>query len=248
VFFGKCTMACVYCQNYPWSQEGAGTVHSTAELAAMLASLHRAGCHNWNLVSPTPWLPWVAEAAGGLTKSGVSLPFVYNTSGYERIETLEAYAGLADVYLTDLRYSDPATAAEGSGAPAYVETARNALKWMWQARGPLRVNGDGVAVSGVICRVLVLPEREHEAAENLRWIAGTMGTEVAVSLMAQYTPAYKASSMPRWNGRPSEKAYEAVRRELEGLGFENGWVQEYEADTPDELIGYRMQAGGSPAS
>jgi len=151
------------------------------------------------------------------------------------------------VYLTDLRYSEPATASEGSGAPGYVETARNALKWMWKARGPLRVDGNGVAVSGVICRVLVLPEREREAAENLRWIAENVGTEVAVSLMAQYTPAYKAPSMPRWNSRPSGKAYDAVRRELEGLGFENGWVQEYEADTPDELIGYRMQAGGTPA-
>lgn len=244
VFFGRCTMRCLYCQNYPWSQEGAGTEHTVEELAGMLASLHKAGCHNWNLVSPTPWLPWISEAAVGFRKSGVLLPFVYNTSGFERIETLEAYAGLADVFLTDLRYSEQVSAADGSEAPAYVETARNALRWMWTARGPLRTDANGVVVSGVICRILVLPGREREAVANLRWLAKTVGTEIAVSLMAQYTPAHKATTKPPWNVRPSEAAYNRVRDELETLGFENGWVQEYQATTPDELIGYRMPAGG----
>lgn len=244
VFFGRCTMRCIYCQNYPWSQDGAGTEHTVGELADMLASLHRAGCHNWNLVSPTPWLPWIAEAAGTLLKSGIALPFVYNTSGFERTETLEKYAGIADVFLTDLRYADPESAAEGSGTGTYVDAARDAFLWMWRRRGALKVDGDGIAVSGVICRILVLPGREKEAVANLRWLADTVGTGVAVSLMAQYTPAYKATEREPWNRRPTQAEYESVRDELEKLGFENGWVQEYEADTPDELIGYRMPAGG----
>jgi putative pyruvate formate lyase activating enzyme len=168
---------------------------------------------------------------------------VYNTSGFERTETLEAFAGLADVFLTDLRYSEATSAAEGSESPSYVETARAALQWMWRTRGPLRLDAEGIARSGVICRILVLPGRENEAVASLRWLAETLGTEVAVSLMAQYTPAYKATGLPPWNRRPSAEAYGAVRDELEKLGFENGWVQEYEAETPDELIGYRMPAG-----
>lgn len=244
VFFSRCTMRCVYCQNYPWSQENAGATYSVEQLADLLAALHTAGCHNWNLVSPTPWLPWIAAAAAQLRKAGVSLPFVYNTSGFERIETLEAYAGVADVFLTDLRYAERTSAQKGSETPAYVETARNALQWMWKKRGALRVDANGMAVAGVICRILVLPERQDEAIENLRWLAKTVGTGVSVSLMAQYTPAYKALALPGWNRRPGKAAYEAVRDELERLGFEQGWAQDYEAETPDELIGYRMPAGG----
>lgn len=244
VFFSRCTMRCIYCQNYPWSQESGGTAYSVEDLAGMLASLHKAGCHNWNIVSPTPWLPWIDEAASGLRKAGVALPFVYNTSGFERIETLEAYGRLTDVFLTDLRYAEPASAAEGSEAPTYVKVARSALEWMWQNRGPLQVDAEGIAKSGVICRILVLPDKENEAIASLRWLAETVGTEVDVSLMAQYTPAYKAMAREPWNRRPTEAAYDRVRGELEKLGFENGWVQEYEAETPDELIGYRMPAGG----
>ena len=244
VFFSRCTLRCLYCQNFPWSQDGLGSECASEELSDILRTLHAAGCHNWNLVSPTPWLPWIAEAATRLAKDGVRLPFVYNTSGYERIETLEAFAQLGDVYLTDLRYADPATAAEASDAPDYVVIAREAVRRMWRTRGALRVDANGNATSGVICRILVLPGRAGEAIANLRWLADTLGTEIAVSLMSQYVPTHRAVTLDGWNRRVTAAEYGAVRDELERLGFSEGWVQELNAETSPELIGYHMPAGG----
>jgi len=244
VFFSRCTLRCLYCQNHPWSQQGLGDKYTDRELDGVFRTLHAAGCHNWNLVSPTPWLPWIAESVSRLARDGVRLPFVYNTSGYERIETLETFAELGDVYLTDLRYADPATAAEASDAPDYVAVARAAAQWMWRARGALRTDTDGIAVSGVIVRILVLPGRAREAIDNLRWLAETLGITVAVSLMSQYTPTHRATALDAWNRRVTAREYDAVREELEQLGFSEGWVQELESETPPELIGYQMPAGG----
>jgi putative pyruvate formate lyase activating enzyme len=248
VFFSRCTLRCLYCQNFPWSQQGLGAEYADGELAGVFRTLHAAGCHNWNLVSPTPWLPWIAEAAAQLAGEGVRLPFVYNTSGFERVETLETFAQLGDVYLADLRYADPATAAEASDAPDYVRVAREALRWMWRARGALRTDAGGVAVSGVICRILVLPGRSAEAIANLRWLAETVGTDIAVSLMSQYVPTHRATARDGWNRRVTPAEYDGVRDEMEQLGFTEGWIQEREAETSPELIGYRMPAGGTDES
>ena len=101
VFFSRCTLRCIYCQNYPWSQGGEGRAVDEASLAAMLGALGVQGCHNWNLVSPTPWLPWIYEALAIARKTGVDRPVVYNTSGFEAVETLRALEGWVSVYLTD---------------------------------------------------------------------------------------------------------------------------------------------------
>lgn len=245
VFFSRCTLRCLYCQNYPWSQDGEGREYDVDGLAAALRSLAEAGCHNWNLVSPTPWLPWIRAAAKQLRKDGFSLPFVYNTSGFERIEVLQAYRDLADVFLTDLRYATEESAAEGSDARGYVDAARAALQWMCSEAGPLHVDDDGVATRGVICRILILPGRAQEAVDNLRWIAKNIGTDVAVSLMSQYVPAHRAATLPPWNRRINGEEYGTAVAALEELGFDNGWVQELEAEAPPELVGFQMKAGAS---
>ncbi len=243
VFFSRCTLRCVYCQNFPWSQEGKGRKYSAGELVEAFRGLKGAGCHNWNLVSPTPWLPMIAAAVGKLKDEGVSLPVVYNTSGFENVETLAGFADLTDIYLTDLRYSRRESALSGSGSADYVDAARAAFSEMWRQRGPLKVDGGGAAVSGVICRLLILPGRAVEAVENLRWLADNVGTNVAVSVMSQYLPAHKAVGMNEWNRRISREEYRAVCKAVDELGFSEGWTQDYELTAPNELVGFRMKSG-----
>ena len=240
VFFSRCTLSCVYCQNFPWSQEGQGRLVSVDELAEILRSLYRDGCHNWNLVSPTPWLPWIHEAWSRVVVDGLSLPIVYNTSGFERVDQLRVMAGWVNVYLTDLRYADAQSAKVGSDCLGYVEASRAAVMEMWRQTGPLKLDEEGVAETGTICRLLVLPGRANEAVANLEWLAGAVGTEIPVSVMAQYTPAYKALSMEPWNRRPSEDEYGLVVSALERLGFSEGWIQEYETPAQDNLVGFKM--------
>ncbi|MBN1557319.1 MAG: radical SAM protein [Lentisphaerae bacterium] len=244
VFFSRCTLRCLYCQNYPWSLEAEGAVCTAEGLAEILGELAAAGCHNWNLVSPTPWLPSIREAVGLARARGRSLPLVYNTSGFERTETLERYGDLADVYLTDLRYARRASARAGSGFADYVPIARAALAWMWARTGPLRLDAEGAALSGTICRLLILPGRAEEVVENLEWIAEHIGTELPVGVMSQYTPAHRAPSTPGWDRPITRAEYRTVCRAVEALGFENGWVQGYGGETPAELVGFRMKRKG----
>jgi len=244
LFFSRCTMACLYCQNYPWSQQGRGDVLDTDGVAHALRALARHGCHNWNLVSPTPWMPWVHAALEQVRREGTNLPVVYNTSGYERVATLRAYADDIQIYLTDLRYARENTARSASGASDYVECARAALREMWRRLGPLRCDENGIAFSGVICRILVLPELVSEAVESLEWLAETLGTDIAVSVMAQYRPAWRALDLEPWNRRVTEEEYRQVCAAVESLGFENGWMQEPGTETGDGLLGHTMNGGG----
>lgn len=243
IFFSRCTMRCLYCQNYRWSQEGQGTPCDAQRLHEIFMGLYQAGCHNWNLVSPTPWLPLLADVVARLKQHGISLPLVYNTGGFERTATLEAYAGLADIFLVDLRYADERSAWEGSGVRGYVATARAALKQMWRQAGPLVLDPDGLAASGVVCRLLILPGHAEEAVANLRWLAETLGTDVAISVMSQYVPAHRAVGQGRnrhWARRIDKQEYDTVVTEVERLGFGHGWIQGFDATQTDDFAGYLM--------
>ena len=245
IFFSRCTLRCIYCQNYPWSQQGGGEDYDTDGLCGMLRQLSAQGCHNWNLVSPTPWLPWIVEAIERAKEDGIRLPVVYNTSGFEKEETLSELDGKVEIYLTDLRYADPATAANASDARNYVDIARNALKEMWRQAGPLQVDKAGIAVRGTICRVLILPGHADEAADNLRWLAGEIGPGIAVSVMSQYLPTHKAVGQMPWGRRISRAEYDMVTEALRETGLENGWTQEYRMETPDDLVGWKMEASNA---
>lgn len=242
VFFSRCTMSCIYCQNYPWSQEGSGIKMTTDTLAMALGKLRECKCHNWNLVSPTPWLPMICEALEKTKKDGKPLPVVYNTSGYERVEILKTLETIVDIYLADLRYARASTAACGSNAGNYVENARKALKEMWRQKGALQVNAEGIARAGVICRILILPGFADEACMNLRWLAENLGTNVYLSIMAQYLPAYKARSLSPWNRTITSEEYKLVCREAETIGFTEGWIQDFSGNINPELVGFNMPA------
>ena len=243
VFFSHCTMRCIYCQNHPWSQAGHGDDLTVEVLRDILEQLARQGCHNWNLVSPTPWLPQIREAVRPLLRAGIALPFVYNTSGYESLETLEAFVDLADIALIDLRYARAESAEEGSDARTYVEAARGALRWFWERLGPLETDASGIAVRGVICRILALPERIAEAVENLEWLARHTDSGIHVSVMSQYTPLHRALQTPGWDRKVTADEYAELVEAAEDLGLGNGWIQEFEGEAPADLLGQNMPAG-----
>ena len=191
---------------------------------------------NWNLVSPTPYLPYVREAVRPLFKEGIRLPFVWNSSGYERVETLEEYADLCDWALFDLRYASDATAVAASQAPGYVAASRAAIKWAYNRSLIMHR-------SSLIVRLLVLPGHAEEAIENLAWLATEVSNEVAISVMAQYTPAYKALETPPFDRSVTEEEYESVTEAAADFGFENGWIQGYAASDPKlALLGENMSA------
>ena len=234
VFFSRCTMKCLYCQNSPWSWKGGGKDKTVAELTEIFRVLAvEDKCANWNLVSPTPYLPFIREAVAPLLAEGIRLPFVWNSSGYERVETLEEYSDLCDWALFDLRYSRDETAIRLSQTPGYVAASRAAVKWAWEK---LKA-GQG----GLIVRILVLPGHSDEAIENLAWLATEVSNEVAVSVMAQYTPAYKALETPPLDRSVTKDEYESVVEAASDFGFENGWIQGYEAsDAKLALLGENM--------
>lgn len=243
IFFSHCTLRCLYCQNYKWSQGNEGEDVGVERLAEMMRELAGKGCHNIDLVSPTPWLPMVRAARKIAFGDDNRLPFVYNTSGYESPDTLGEFSDTFDIALTDLRYSRPATALAASAAGDYVDVARKALLWFCTHLGPLETDDDGIAVRGVICRLLVLPGHADEAVDNLRWIADNIGPELHVSLMSQYTPVYKATGNGDWGRKVAEAEYRLVTDEAERLGFEDGWIQPFEAEEDKTLLGCEMSAG-----
>ena len=231
VFFSRCTMKCLYCQNSPWSWKGAGEDKTVAELTAIFRELAvKDRVENWNLVSPTPYLPFIRAAVRPLLDEGIRLPFVWNSSGYERVETLEEYRDLCDWALFDLRYARGRSAAVYSGAPDYVDAARAAVTW-------------AAAHAKLIVRILVLPGLADEAIENLAWLASEVSNEVPVSVMAQYTPAYRALECPPLDRPVTAEEYESVTEAAADFGFENGWIQDYAASDPKlALLGENMTA------
>ncbi len=216
---------------------------SVEELARRMVALAKEGVHNWNLVSPTPWLPQIAEAAEIAKGFGISLPFVYNTSSFEQTETLSSYRSLVDIALADLRYASAASAKAGSDAADYVAAARKTVQWFWETLGPLECDREGIARRGLIVRLLALPGREQEVVENLTWLRETLGPEVAVSVMAQYNPVGQARSLPGWNRRIRPEDFAVIESAVEDLGFENGWVQPCEDATAECMLGEDMTEG-----
>ena len=274
VFFSRCTMKCLYCQNSPWSWRGEGVDKTIPELTEIFRELAvKDRVENWNLVSPTPYLPFIREAVKPLFDEGIRLPFVWNSSGYERVETLEEYSDLCDWALFDLRYSRNETALAASGTPDYVEHARATVRWAWERTVPSRPSatgagqptrlpyppaqppagaprrgapvaegGDGTA-GGLIVRILVLPGHADEAIENLAWIATELSNEIPVSIMSQYTPAYRAIETPPFDRGVTEEEYASVAEAAADFGFENGWTQGFGAADPKlALLGENMKS------
>ncbi|HQM51892.1 MAG: radical SAM protein [Candidatus Aureabacteria bacterium] len=237
VFFSGCTLRCVYCQNHPFSQGGAGEELSAAELAGVFLALQAAGCHNLNLVTPTHVLPQILQALERAVGDGFALPVVYNTSGYETPEALRLLDGVADIYLPDLRYADGDAAARYSGAADYPAFSRRAVREMWRQVGPLATDAAGIARRGLIVRHLVLPGGVAGTGEVMRFLAEEVSRDVRVSLMRQYTPCFRAVGDPVIGRRVTRREFDEAVAAMRRAGLSRGWVQEGADEAPEEFLG-----------
>jgi putative pyruvate formate lyase activating enzyme len=227
LFFSHCTARCIFCQNYPISQLGVGRDLDAEGLAEKMLSLQRQGCHNVNLVTATHYVPQVLAAVEVAAAQGLRIPLVYNSSGYDSIETLRLLDGVVDVYLPDSKYTDDAVARRISRFRDYVRHNRAALLEIYRQVGDeLVLDDDGMAVRGMIVRHLVLPEGLSQTPEVLAWIAGNLSRDVHVSLMSQYFPAHHAVRHPALNRRVSVEEYDQALAAFDAVGLENGWRQE----------------------
>lgn len=226
IFLSGCTLRCPFCQNFPISQLGNGEVVTTADLAKKMLQLQRRRAHNINFVTPTHFLPQILAALWLAVPQGFRLPLVWNTSGYERVDALELLDGVVDIYLPDMKYADDRVALELSGAENYSICNRSAVIEMLRQVGQLKTDAEGVALSGLIVRHLVLPGGKAGSGETLSWIAANLGKETHVALMSQYFPAGEAATMDGIDRPVNQDEYDAAVEALEGAGLENGWVQE----------------------
>ena len=197
IFFTFCNLRCIFCQNYSISQLGEGSVVGSEELAKMMLSLQAKGCHNINLVSPTHVVPCILEALELAASDGLCLPLVYNTGGYDSVETLELLDGVVDIYMPDMKYSAEKTAEQLSGIKGYPQANQAAVKEMHRQVGDLQLDESGVAQRGLLVRHLVLPNRLAGTEEVVRFLAQEISTNTYLNIMAQYRPCYKAFDIPQ---------------------------------------------------
>ncbi len=227
VFLSGCSLRCLYCQNYPISQYGAGDGHSVERLVEIMLQLAGMGAHNINFVTPTHYAPQIMDAILRARRQGMAIPIVWNTSGYERVEMLELLDGIVDIYLADMRYGDDNQARKYSKIPDYVDVNRAAIAEMHRQVGVLALDEDGIAQRGLLVRHLVLPGGVAGSAKVFKFLANSISPETAVSVMSQYFPAHKAVDDSLLKRRLTEDEYRTVLAEFDAAGLENGYCQDY---------------------
>ncbi len=226
VFFSGCTLKCVYCQNAEISR-GFGKAVGAERLTEVFLELQKAGANNINLVTPTHYVPHIITAAEAAREKGLVIPFVYNTSGYEREDTLLMLKDIIDIFLTDLKYLNKEDAEKLSRASDYPEKAKKALDCMVELTGPPVFDGHGMLKKGVIVRHLVLPGRADEAKRIIRYLYERYGSGIIMSIMNQYTPQPGSADYDASLESPvGEEEYSDVVDYAEELGIEDAYIQE----------------------
>jgi putative pyruvate formate lyase activating enzyme len=228
IFFSFCNLRCIFCQNYQISHDGDGEEISLERLVEIFLDLQDRGCHNVNLVSPTPYIPHIAAAIINAKKRGLNIPVLYNTNAYESVEALRALDGLIDIYLPDFKYWSPAIAERLSGIPKekpYPDFAKEALLEMKRQVGELVVL-DGVATRGLLVRHLVLPGGLAGSKEIFQWIGQNLGTDTFISLMSQYYPVHMANTVPLLRRKIRQEEYDVIVDYLINERFKNVFLQE----------------------
>lgn len=224
VFFSGCNLKCCFCQNYEISHLGKGFELTVQELADAFLRMQGLGAHNINLVNPTHFVPQIIEAID-IVGERLKIPVVYNSSGYEKTETLEMLADRVKIFLPDLKYFDPRISADYSAAADYFEHSIRAIRKMSDIAGKPVIE-NGIMKRGVIVRHLILPNHRHDSIRLIEELKRRFAAdEIMVSLMCQYTPVYKAEQFPKINRRLSTFEYKSVVGALEKSGFD-GFVQE----------------------
>ena len=226
IFFSNCNMNCVFCQNYEISQLGRGKEITIEELADIMIKQQERNVQNINLVTPTSYALHVIEAIKIARKKGLKIPIVYNTNGYESVETLKLLEGYIDIYLPDLKYYYDDLAKKYSKVDNYFEIATKAIQEMYRQVGEPVLDENGVMKKGLMIRHLILPNEVQNSKKVLKWIKENIDSNVYVSIMAQYFPTYKAKEIPEIARKITKEEYEKVENYLYELNLENGYIQE----------------------
>ena len=226
VFFSNCNLSCEFCQNYEISQQGLGKEISIERLAEIFIEQQSRGADNINLVSPTSYAVQIIEAIKIAKNNGLKIPIIYNTNGYENIETLKLLEGYIDIYLPDLKYAENDLAKKYSKIENYFEIATSAIKEMYRQVGKNEYDENGIIKAGIIIRHLILPNHTENSKKVLKWIAENMPKNITVSVMAQYFLTYKAKEIKDINRKITKYEYQKIENYLYSLDLENGYIQE----------------------
>ena len=228
-------MNCLFCQNYEISQLGKGKEITIEELANIMIEQQEKGVENINLVTPTSYTLHIIEAIKQARNKGLKIPIVYNTNGYENVETLKLLEGYVDIYLPDLKYYYDELGKKYSKVDNYFEIATSAIKEMYRQVGIPQLNEKGIMQKGLMIRHLILPNQIENSKNVLKWIKENMNNNIYVSIMAQYFPTYKARELDELNRKLTREEYEEVENYLYELELENGYIQEL-GEHEDEYV------------
>lgn len=226
VFFSGCPLHCVFCQNEDISWGKAGKEITKDRLAEIFLELQNKGANNINLVTGTHYALSIKEALEDAKNRGLSIPVIYNTSGYETVENLRLLEGLVDVYLPDFKYMDSAIAAKYSKAKDYPEVAKAAIAEMVRQQPECQFNRDGFIAKGVIVRQLLLPGHVNDSKAIIDYLNGEYGNKIYISLMSQFTPMEKLCAYPEINRRVTKREYNTVIEHALNIGIENAFIQD----------------------
>lgn len=225
VFFSHCNLQCKFCQNHKISMEGFGKEVTINRLAEIFLEQQNKGYHNINLVSPTPYIPQIKDALFIAKEKGLSIPIIYNTNGYENVESLQLLDGFIDIYLPDLKYFSNDLSVNFSSAPNYFEIATSAIKEMYRQCGKNQYDKNGLLLKGMILRHLILPGCYKDSLKLLDWLQKTLGNDVTISLLNQYTPMYQANGIKPLSRRLTTYEYQKVVNHFLKIGLKNGFTQ-----------------------
>lgn len=235
VFFSECNLKCVFCQNNAFSHSGVGKEISIERLSEIFMEQQERGANNINLVTPTHFVPQIIEAIKLSRKKGLLLPIVYNSNGYENVDTIKALRGYIDIYLPDLKYFEDKYAIKYSHSPNYFSIASKAIEEMFSQVGAAEFHYNGLIKKGVIIRHLMLPGLLFDSKKVIDYIYTTFGDNVYISLMNQYTPVNNLESYPEINKSLNPKHYESLIDYCINLGIKNAFIQE-EGTVSDSFI------------
>lgn len=226
VFFSNCNLKCVFCQNHIISSGGKGKEISITRLSDIFIELQKKGANNINLVTPTHYVPQIIEALKLAKSKGLYLPVVYNTNGFDSLDTIKLLNGYVDIYLPDFKYFNDKYSIKYSKAPGYASNALEIIKEMLFQVGEARFDNNGIIQKGVIIRHLMLPGLLFDSKKIIDTIYSTFGDSVYISLMNQYTPMYESAKYPEINRPLNPKHYNSLIDYSVNLGIKNGFIQD----------------------
>lgn len=226
VFFSNCNLKCCFCQNYNISTKQKGIEISIDRLSEIFIELQEKGANNINLVTPTMYINQIKDAIVKAKNKGLKIPIIYNSSGYEKIESLKLLDGLIDIYMPDFKYYSNSSSFKYSKCKDYVENTKEAIDEMYRQVGKNKFNEDGIMIKGLIVRHLLLPNLEKETKEILKYLYNKYNNNIYISIMNQYTPLENVKNYPEINRKITQEEYNNIINYAIELGIENAYIQE----------------------